>query len=214
MYEQNPGYQTDPILRIGDFVRIPTPNIAIKRYKREGFVNSKNAPLCYVVQPGDNLYQICKRNFDMPVDSVKARNSLKSNSIVPGQVIHVGWIGTEGFDLSWRKDRQPSSNTALQQRYAELKAKYTEVSSQGICSWNKDNSEVGDLYALHREAAIGTVISVTNPVTKQTVYAKVIGRIPSNYARNAEVVLSPAAAKQIGAKSGELMTRVKFLRKK
>ena len=124
----------------------------------------------------------------------------------------MGWIGTEGYKLEWRKDRNPTTNDALKSHYEQQKVKYKEVSSQGICSWNKDNSEVGDLYALHREAAVGTTISVTNPANKKTVYAKVIGRIPANYSKNAEVVLSPAAAKRIGASTGEFMTRVRFLK--
>jgi LysM repeat protein len=212
LYEYNEQFQTDPVLRVGDFIRIPTPNIAIKRYKRAGFKASENAPLCYVVQPGDNLFQICKRHFEMPVDSIKQRNKLKSNNIVPGQVIHMGWVGTEGFPLKWRVGRKPTENDALKTKYEQQKAKHKEVSSQGICMWNKDNSEVGDLYALHREAAIGTTIAVTNPATKKTVYAKVIGRIPQNYAKNAEVVISPAAARRISASSTEFMTRVIFLK--
>ncbi len=212
LYEFNPQYQTDPVLRTGDLLRIPTPNIAIKRYKRAGFKSSANAPLCYVVQPGDNLYQICKRHFEMPVDSIKVRNKLKSNNIVPGQVIHMGWVGTEGFSLKWRVGRKPTENDALKTRYEQQKEKHKEVSSQGICMWNKDNSEVGDLYALHREAAIGTTIAVTNPSNKKTVYAKVIGRIPQNYAKNAEVVISPAAAKRLSATNPEFMTRIVFLK--
>lgn len=212
LYEYNPHFQTDPALKAGDLISIPTPNIAIKRYKRKDFKSSANAPLCYVVQPGDNLFGICKRNFDMPVDSIKSRNKLKNNSIVPGQLIHVGWIGTEGYKLEWRKDRNPTTNDALKSTFEQQKVKHKEVSSQGICSWNKDNSEVGDLYALHREAAVGTTISVTNPANKKTVYAKVIGRIPANYSKNAEVVLSPAAAKRLGATAGEFMTRVRFLK--
>lgn len=212
LYEYNPRFQTDPALKTGDLISIPTPNIAIKRYKRKDFKWSQNAPLCYVVQPGDNLFQICKRHFDMPVDSIKSRNKLKNDHISPGQLIHVGWIGTEGYQLAWRKDRKPTSSDMLKGHYDQQKAKHKEVSSQGICSWNKESAEIGDLYALHREAAVGTSIAVTNPVNKRTVYAKVIGRIPANYAKNAEVVVSPATAKALGAKTSEFMTRVRFLK--
>ena len=212
LYEHNPRFQTDPVLRIGELIAIPTPNIAIKRYKKKTDKPSQIAPLCYVVQPGDNLYQICKKQFEMPVDSIKGRNKLKNNNIVPGQLLHVGWIGTEGYQLSWRKDRKPTGGEVLKTRFDQQRAKYKEVSSQGICHWNKDNAEVGDLYAMHREAAIGTTIAVTNPATKATVYAKVIGRIPKNYANNAEVIVSPAAAKVLAAKETDFMTKVRFLK--
>ncbi len=212
LYEFNPRFQTDPILQKGELVAIPTPNIAIKRYKRKDFKTAQNAPLCYVVQPGDNMFQICRRHFEMPVDSIKERNKLKKNTIIPGQLLHVGWIGTEGYKLEWRKDRKPTASDALKAKYDEQRVKYKEVSSQGICHWIKDNSEIGDLYALHREAAIGTSISVTNPANKVTVFAKVIGRIPDNIANNAEVIVSPAAAQKLGAKNTDFMTRVRFLK--
>jgi LysM repeat protein len=212
LYEYNPRFQTDPVLKTGELIAIPTPNIAIKRYRKKGEKANQIAPLCYVVQHGDNLFGICKRQFEMPVDTIKARNKLTSNSIVPGQLLHVGWIGTEGFKLEWRKDRKPTSDDVLKGRFEQQRVKYKEVSSQGICHWNKDNAEVGDLYALHREAAVGTTIAVTNPATKTTVYAKVIGRIPKNYANNAEVIVSPAAAQKLGAKSEDFMTKVRFLK--
>jgi LysM repeat protein len=212
LYEYNSTFQTDPVLRAGGFVRIPIPNKAIKRYKIPGFVNSKHAVICYVVQPGDNLYQICKRNFDMPVDTILKRNKLKNNNIQPGQAIHMGWMGVEGIPLEWRKSKVPTANDVLGAQFGQQKVKYKEVSSQGICHWNPDNSEKGDLYALHREAAIGTIISVTNPANKSTTFAKVIGRIPPNLPNHVEVVLSPAAAKRLGAKQNEFMSRVKFLK--
>jgi LysM repeat protein len=212
LYEYNSTFQTDPVLRAGGFVRIPIPNKAIKRYKTNGFVNAKHATICYVVQPGDNLYQICKRNFDMPVDTIVKRNKLKNNGIQPGQAIHMGWMGVEGIPLAWRKSKTPTANDVLAERFGQQKVKYKEVSSQGICHWNPDNSEKGDLYALHREAAIGTVISVTNPANKITTFAKVIGRIPPNIPNHVEVVLSPAAARRLGAKQNEFMSRVKFLK--
>lgn len=213
LYEYNPDFQTDPVLRVGTRVRIPVPNIAIKRYKREGFVASKNAPICYVVQEGDNMFQICKRYFSMPVDSIVKRNKLKSNTIRKGQLLHMGWMGTEGIQLSWRNgDDKPTSHGTLEGKFQQQHAKYKEVSSQGICVWNQDNRERDDLYALHREAAIGSVVAVTNPANKKTTYAKVIGRIPPNYNNSTEVVLSPAAAKRLGASKAEFMVRLKFLK--
>ena len=68
------------------------------------------------------------------------------------------------------------------------------------------------MYALHREAAIGTVIQVINPMGGHPVYAKVIGRIPEGYERNIEVVLSPEAARKIGARDPKFFVRVKFLK--
>ena len=212
LFEYNPDFRTDPTLHTGSRVKIPIPNKAIKRYKTPGFVASKNTSIYYIVQYGDNLYQISKRNFDMPVDSVAKRNKLKNNNIRPGQLLHVGWMGTEGVHEDWRAKKESTPSDALKIRYQEEKKKRREVDSQGVCFWQKDSKEKGDLYALHREAAIGTPIAVTNPMFNRTVYAKVIGRIPDGYERNVEVVLSPEAARKLGAKDPRFFTKVKYLK--
>lgn len=212
LFEYNPTFRTDPTLRKGSRVKIPIPNKAIKRYKKPGFESAKNTPIYYLVQPGDNLYQISKRNFDMPVDSVAKRNRLKGNSIRPGQLLHVGWMGTEGIHEDWRPKKVITPSDVLKGRYQDEKKKHQEVESQGVCFWQKDSKEKGDLYALHRDAAIGTSIAVTNPMFNRTVYAKVIGRIPDGYKRNVEVILSPEAARKLGAKDPRFFTKVKYLK--
>ncbi len=212
LYEHNPALRTDPTLHTGARIKIPIPNLAIKRYKNNRFVASKNIPIYYVVQNGDNLYQICKRNFDMPVDSIVKRNNLKGNSIRPGQLLLVAWMGTEGVLPEWRPVRTYTQSDALKEKYDLEKAKRREVDSQGVCFWQKDSKEKGDLYALHREAAIGTILAVTNPMGGREVYAKVIGRIPQGYERNIEVVLSPEAARKIGARDPKFFVKVKFLK--
>jgi LysM repeat protein len=212
LYEHNPGLRTDPNLKIGDRIRVPLPNLAIKRYKTKKFVASKNTPIYYIVQNGDNLYQICKRHFDMPVDSIVKRNGLKNNNIRPGQTLLVAWMGTEGVLPEWRPKKDYARSDALKGRYEQEKIKRKEVDSQGVCFWQKESKEKGDLYALHREAAIGTVICITNPMGGRSVYAKVIGRIPDGYERNIEVVLSPEAARKIGARDPKFFVRVKFLK--
>ncbi|MBK9338489.1 MAG: LysM peptidoglycan-binding domain-containing protein [Lewinellaceae bacterium] len=213
LYALHPEFQTDPVLRVGMLVSIPIPNRAIRRYKGKDFEPAKFAPIYYVVQQGDNLFQICKRHFSMPVDSVKTRNNLKNESIKPGQLLHIGWMGLEGISSEWRTPAAPpTTDQAHQQRYDEEKKNRGEVLGQGVCFWQKDSNEKGDLYALHREAIIGTVIAVTNPMSRRTVYAKVIGRIPVGYASNIEVVLSAAAARQIGARDPRFFVKVRYLR--
>lgn len=212
LYELHPEFQTEPVLKVGKFISIPIPNRAIRRYKGSNFNPAKFVPICYVVQNGDNLFQISKRHFSMPVDSIMKRNRLKTESIQPGQLIHMGWMSAEGIPAEWRAGIAPTSLSTHKERYIEEKKTRKEVESQGVCSWQRDSNEKGDLYALHREAAIGTVMGVTNPMSRKTVYAKVIGRIPAGYESNVEVVLSPAAARQIGARDPRFFVKLRFLK--
>jgi len=212
LFELNPTFRNDPTLRIGSRVKIPIPNKAIKRYKSSSFVAAGNTSIYYVVQPGDNLYQISKRYFEMPIDSVAKRNRLKNNSIKPGQRLLMGWMGTEGFHTDWRPARPVTESDVLKTHYNEGKKNKKETEAQGVCFWPKDSKEKGSLYALHRDAKIGSIIYVNNPMSNRTVYAKVIGRIPEGYERNIEVVLSPEAARKLGARDPRFFVKTKYLK--
>lgn len=212
LFEYNPDFRNDPTLRIGSRVKIPVPNKAIKRYKGSGFKAAENTPIYYVVQQGDNLYQIAKRYFEMPVDSIAKRNRLKNNNIKPGQRLNMGWMGTEGIHADWRPARPATESDVFKSQYNDGKKNRKEISAQGVCFWPKDSKEKGSLYALHREANIGSVISVNNPMSNRTVYAKVIGRIPEGYERNVEVILSPEAARKLGARDPRFFVKTKYVK--
>lgn len=212
LMEYNPEFRYDPTLRIGTLVKIPIPNKAIRRYKGNGFKSAEYASIYYVVQSGENLYQISKRYFGMPVDSVAKRNRLKDNNIQPGQRLHIGWMGIEGVHSNWRITGPITESDVFELDYSQEKKGRKEVSSQGVCFWQKDSKEKGDLYAMHRNAAIGTIISVNNPMSHRTVYAKVIARIPDGYENNIEIILSPEAARKIGALDPKFFVKVKYLK--
>ena len=212
LIELNPVLKNEPSLRIGAQLRVQIPNKAIRRYKGSGFKPVEYASIYYIVQGGDNLYQISKRYFGMPVDSVAKRNRLQNYAIKPGQRLHIGWMGIEGIHSDWRPAKQAADGGALKARYLTDKNGRKEVETQGVCFWQKDSKEKGDLYAMHRSAAIGTIISVYNPMSNRTVYAKVISRIPEGYERNIEVILSPEAARKIGALDPRFFVKVKYLK--
>ncbi|MFN4079598.1 MAG: LysM peptidoglycan-binding domain-containing protein [Saprospiraceae bacterium] len=215
IYEINPKLREDPTLRIGARIAIPVPNAAIKRYKTENFDRKTHVPIYYVVQHGETLFGIAKRNFEMPVDTILKRNNLSSSKIRPGQLLFMGWMSTEGIKAEWRGKKTPVGNDALRDEFEKEKTKNGNklTEAQGVCFWQKDvQYQGGDLYALHRLAAIGSVIAVTNGMTQRTVYAKVIGRIPAGIERGAEVILSPAAAKKIGAVDPRFFVKIKYFK--
>jgi LysM repeat protein len=212
LYEHNPSYQTNPELQTGAKLKIPIPNKAIKRYKKTGFIKSKNAAIYYIVKQGDNLFHICKRNFDMDPDTIISRNRLKNNEIKPGQRLHVGWIGTEGIPAEWRPVRKTTQSDILKGKFDKEKQKRENYDSQGVCFWPQESKENGDLYALHREARIGSIIEIFNPMGSHRVYAKVIGRIPDGYERNIEVIASPEACRKLGSKDPRFFVKVKYLK--
>jgi LysM repeat protein len=82
----------------------------------------------------------------------------------------------------------------------------------GIALWNKD-SRVRGTYVLSNEAALNTMIEISNPMVQRKIFAKVIGNIPINtYPDNVKVVLSPDAALDLGAVDSRFFVKLNFLK--
>ncbi len=215
-YYFNPDLRQDPNLRAGTLLKVPIPNRAIRRYPNAFFEREKYAPLFYVVQPGENLFHIARRIFDMPIDTLRARNRLQNDNLYPGQMLHVGWMEVSGIPAEWRTASPVELVSEQNHRdsFERERERYTEHTGQGACFWNRDSNEKDGFYALHREAVIGTTIAVTNPMSGVVVHARVIGRIPSTYEPNIEVVLSPAAARQLRALDPRFFVRTRYFKNK
>jgi hypothetical protein len=96
----------------------------------------------------------------------------------------------------------------------EIVEEKTEVklsTQNGLAIWNKSSSASG-LFALHSEAKAGTLIEVTNPQLNRKMLIKVIGKIPDNsYPANVRVILSPDAARELGALDERFYVKMKFV---
>ncbi len=203
----------DTSVPIGTKVKIPIPNRAIMRFKNAEFKNWKYANLYYVVQKGDNLFNIAKTQFHMPVDSVMKRNGLKTQTLTPGQRLHVGWISTAGVPEG---ERVASASVSKPwSKSDELKKNYGRKGKRndgkGVAFWQKNGIQNSDLYCLHRTAKRGTIIACTNPSTGRTAYCKVIGTLPVGaYPDEVQLVVSPTVAKLLGAVDARFYVKFSF----
>ncbi len=211
LYEHNPVFKEDPTLQVGQRIKIPVPKRAIKRYKTKEFSKWKHSPIYYVVKEGETLYNVGKRVFMVPIDTIVKRNKLKNNNLKPGQLLFVGWMHTEGVLPEMRPVKKVTPSDMLKVRYDEEKKKHKELESQGAAFWDKAGHHKDQLYVLHRTASIGTIAAVTNPMFSRTVYAKVIGRIPSGFDPGIEVILSRSAVQFLAAKDQRFFVKLKYL---
>ena len=86
------------------------------------------------------------------------------------------------------------------------------VSQNGLAIWNKSSRSSG-IFALHNEAKTGTLIEVYNPQLNRKEFIKVIGKIPSNsYPENVKVILSPGAAKKLGALDSRFYVKMNYIK--
>ncbi len=215
LYFYNPGL-SPATMKVGMPVRIPIPNRAIHRYWTQDMVPGQYAPVFYVVRKGDTLYRISKHYFSVPLEEMMARNGLLDHTLKQNQMLHVGWLSLEGIPDSLRGyagGALGKRNAAYQKLYQYTQPDHRERDHQGVAYWPKDLKTESDLLAMHRRAEVGSIISIYNPMSRRTVYAKVVGRIPDTvYRDDVIVVVSPLTAKLLGAIDPRFFVKVKYLR--
>ena len=214
----NPELEKANDIPIGVMVQIPIPNKAIKRYKNKNFDEAKHASIFYRVKKGDNLFHVAKRLFKMPIEDVQKRNNIVGNNIHPGQLLHVGWMSIEGVPREYRKLKPVPPEWKRSQlngiSYMQAKGIKPEHIQRGVAAWNKNSKNINTIFALHRSAPINSIVKIMNPMNKRTLYAKVVGRPSSKvyFGKNVVIVLSPKAAKMLGARDSRFFVNVEFLK--
>ncbi len=214
LYQYNPNFRNRAYEQ-GEQVRIPLPNRAIIRYRSPDFTASEFVPVCYVVRPGNTLYHIATRLFQMPIDTIMRRNGLNTYEIYTGQPIHIGWMSIHGIPDSlhhvhrgplWDKSYELGKKfnaIALDRKMYFARGPAYKVKYKA--PYNSDG-----LHVLFNKAPKGSIIAITNPMSNREVFAKVVGKIPPNYDPSALVVLSPAIVHMLGILDEKSFVHVKY----
>lgn len=216
LYFYNPELASGQGPSPGQCIRVPIPNRAILRYQPPDFSRWKYVPVFYVVQHGETLYRISREYFKMPIDTIVKRNYIVNNQLSVGQPLHIGWMNIQGIPDSLRTHGgiMSGSNSELGRVYRQETPFKKEFTQQGAAQWPKfDKSNTGGgLYALHNQAPLQSVIAVTNPMTRRTMYVRVLGRIPDWYEQKVIVVLSPSVARALGAIDPSFFVQLRYLK--
>lgn len=199
---------------VKDTLSIPVPRNVILPYRYPGFARWKGAPLVYRAQKGETLFQISKRHFGIPVDSLKAYNKLKGDNLKPGTPLFIGWLSTKGIPDSVRQfTGHPlwGKSHRLRSQFMQSRDPEKEKQQQGYGTRIIAESENEELVVLHNEAPANAIVALKNPLNNRIVFARVIGKIPpGTYQSGTVVVTSGTVARMLGVKEDRFFIRVKY----
>lgn len=200
---------------IKDTLNIPVPRKAVQPYWYPGYARWKGAPLYYTVQKGETLFQIGRRYFGLPVDSIKVYNKIKGENINPGTELFVGWLSTKGIPDSIRQfSGHPlwMKSHRLRSQYLQQRKSGSEIQEQGYGTRILADSPDDELVVLHNGSEINAVVALKNPLNNRIVFARVIGRIPvGTYPPGTVVVTSQTVSRMLGVKDHRFFIRLKYL---
>ncbi|WP_205503342.1 LysM peptidoglycan-binding domain-containing protein [Rufibacter psychrotolerans] len=88
----------------------------------------------------------------------------------------------------------------------------SRVNESGMAEQIDTRTDANKFLALHKTAPVGTIMAVKNPMNDQTVYVRVIGKLPSTGDNDKLVVkLSKKACQQIGAVDKRFRVEVSYM---
>lgn len=156
----------------------------------------------HAVKKNDTVFSIAKK-YQVTTSKIRKWNKLKGNNITVGQKLIVGYSkkkkAAEGKAVKKKvvpppkavkpipevkkvksspAQRKVEPETGKEKIQEPVNVEMKNISEEGTASWIDDDTE-GKYYALHRTAPVGTIIKVTNPANKKSVYVKVVGKIPA-----------------------------------
>lgn len=85
------------------------------------------------------------------------------------------------------------------------------IVEKDVANWDKNIVDNGELYILHNKAVLDSYVELENEFVNRKVRAKVIGKIPfGSYTSDVKLIISPAAAKALGALDERLRVKIKY----
>lgn len=183
----------------------------------------------YIVQAGETVFSISSR-YGIPVARIDELNHLQNNGIHTGQTIKLNAGAAEPLSKANPVDeveekapeqhkpaqpiihqqtvdtpkpivRQPEiilPGVDQQNNSSHASKEYKE---EGLGLWlNNNDLNQARSVGLHRTAPVGTIVKVTNPMSRKSIFIKVVGSFPVNAeSKDALIIISKSAAELIGA---------------
>lgn len=169
----------------------------------------------YKVGSNETLYSIAKR-FSTSVDNIKKLNSLSSDTVHEGQTLKI----PDGNVVVIERETAPAAiNIPVPDNISKEEIEFEtnrygirEKKEKGIGIWMENLESAGKSnLALHRTAPVGTILKITNPLTKSVTFAKVVGKFSdTSESRDAIVILSKSAASYIGALDKRFLIEITY----
>jgi peptidoglycan DL-endopeptidase LytF len=153
------------------------------------------------VLAGETIYSIAKK-YGLTTYQIKTANNLTKDEVVVGQKLIIK-DASRSVAETGNDEPTEDDNTIKDPSLRQPASKYgiTQVEEKGTAVWIADQDlDPNKMLVLHRTAAVGTIIKVTNPMSNRSAFAKVVGKFTENEStKDVIIVMTKAVADAVGA---------------
>ena len=183
----------------------------------------------YIVQTGETVFSISTR-YGIPVARIDELNHLANNGIHAGETLKLIAAAAEPVSKAKPDEndqqpaeqhkpapastpihvpsvdtpkpvRQPEIILAQAEQPASSNHISKEYKEEGLGLWlNNNDLNQARSVGLHKTAPVGTIVKVTNPMSRKSIFIKIVGSFPvTAESKDAMIIISKSAAELIGA---------------
>ena len=201
---------------------------------------AKSAPSRYTVTRGETLYGIARKFQTTPDELIRLNHLAADGSVQVGQELMISAIESAAESITNpapapvytpkptkapdpAKPAQvatvtPATTPAEKEEVKEEEATPTRASevvsrvTESGMGAQIDKSVTDKYLALHKTAPVGTIMQVKNQMNGQSVYVRVIGKLPETGENNNILVrLSPRAVQKLGTSDGRFRVETSYI---
>ncbi|WP_285008525.1 LysM peptidoglycan-binding domain-containing protein [Pedobacter faecalis] len=195
-------------LQIGQILKMPAgstaPEPPVSSSASSPSVTPSNPSeelIVHTVASNETIYSIATR-YKLSIDQLKAKNNLTSSSLRVGQRLLIkGEYPAVPVPEPATASDTLNSITDPKLRYPASRYGLNQIDEKGTGVWIADaDLDPTKMLVLHRNAPIGGIIKITNPMTNRSTFAKVVGKFTENEStKDVIIVMTKAVADALGA---------------
>jgi len=200
----------------------PSPEKAAEINKQMEVMETHGKKI-HIVSAGETLFSISNK-YNISQSELREWNRLESNNLSVGQELIVGYLEKDDEqqvvivqDIETEKEAeggvivQTVEVEKPEMQGAGNTGSYKKVSEKGIAQVIEGSEATNKYLALHRNAAIGTIMQIKNEMNDLSVFVRVIGKIPdTDDNRNVLIKVSKVAYDRLGAINDQFPVEITY----
>lgn len=207
----NPDLRNKSNIYVNQVIKFPVHSSIVSSRKPLEIKPDELISTVHHVLPKETLYSISKK-YGVDIDELKRVNNIEENGIQIGQSIVIRTTIKEynsnlalSIPNSFPDDKKPDHFVVPNAPMGE------KVSELGIAEVIKTDRNSNKMLALHKNAPLGSLMTVKNEATGDRVVVKVIGKLPDTGNNNNVLVrLSPSAFYKLNPKDIRIRAEVAY----
>ena len=205
----------DDVLRVGQVLIVSSGKGTAKKVEKTEKVVENNTltsskKIIHEIKEDEYPYGIAKK-YNVKLTELQEWNNLtKDSKLVIGQKLEI-------YPTGYKKVvENPEKVVEKIEKPAEKKnplatSDYKPVVEQGIAELISDDN-TASYCGLHKDVAIGTIVSVKNQMNGETVFVRIIGKLPASAAAEKTIIkLSKNAYEALGGRDTRFRVEVSYI---